>query len=109
MDKTSQAVVTNSFDSKPVLMISNYIGKVPVDKCKRSDRKEKRKIEVDRLLPCTINVWVAWITDGKANYIFNSGQILSLLLLLAIYFLLTVTIALKYNKNIIRLVKVNCI
>lgn len=48
VDTTDTVVVTAWFDNKRVLTISNFAGKEPVDTCKRFDRKERKKIDVDR-------------------------------------------------------------
>ena len=45
-DQKKQVVITTWTDNKPVLMLSNFVGKEPVDQCKRFDQKEKKHIEV---------------------------------------------------------------
>ena len=47
-DPKKQVVITTWIDNKPVLMLSNFVGKERVDQCKRFDRKEKKNIEVER-------------------------------------------------------------
>ena len=47
-DQKKQVVITTWTDNKPVLMLSNFVGKEPVDQCKRFDRKEKKHIKVER-------------------------------------------------------------
>ena len=54
-DAKNNSLLPNWFDNKPVLMISNFVGKEPVDKCLRYDRKEKKKIGVDR--PAAIAIY----------------------------------------------------
>lgn len=48
VDEKSQIVITVWVDSKPVLMLSNYLGKEPTDQCSRYDRSQKKKIDVAR-------------------------------------------------------------
>ena len=47
-DSKNQFVVTSWFNNKPVLILFNYVGIDPADKCKRYDRKQKKKIDVDQ-------------------------------------------------------------
>lgn len=47
-DWKNQLVVATWFDNKLVLMLSNYVRIDPAGKCKRYDRKQKKKIDVDR-------------------------------------------------------------
>ena len=38
VDKKSQVIITGWLDNKPVLMLSNYLGKNPTDECSNYDR-----------------------------------------------------------------------
>lgn len=48
VNKGGSVVVTSWYDSKRVLMISNFVGKMPVGKCTRYIRKEKATASVER-------------------------------------------------------------
>ena len=39
--------MTSWFDNKKVLTVSNFAGKEPTDFCKRYERTEKKKIDVE--------------------------------------------------------------
>jgi len=55
VDDKSEVVITAWLDNKPVLMLSNYLGKEPTDQCSRYDRKNKEKIDVPR--PAAVAVY----------------------------------------------------
>ena len=55
VDSTGRIVVTSWNDNKPVLMLSNVVGKEPTDTCKRFDRKKKEIIEVPR--PASVAIY----------------------------------------------------
>ena len=59
VDSDEKVVVTAWHDNKRVLMLSNYIGKDPVDTCQRFDRKAKKKIDVER--PAAVRVYNAFM------------------------------------------------
>ena len=46
-------------DNKRALMLSNYIGKDPVDTCQRFDRKAEKKVDVDR--PASVKFYNAFM------------------------------------------------
>lgn len=50
VDQKEQIVITTWIDNKPVLMLSNYIGKEPTNKCTRFDRKQRKHVEIDCLV-----------------------------------------------------------
>ena len=54
-------VITTWTDNKPVLMLSNFVGKEPMDQCKRFDRKEKKHIKVER--PAAVAIYNKCIED----------------------------------------------
>ena len=55
VDSSNKIVVAAWYDNKCVLTLSNYVGKEPVDTCKRLDKKQKKKIEV--LRPASVKVY----------------------------------------------------
>ena len=48
VDSKKRVVITTWHDNKRVVMLSNYIGKDPVDTCKWVDRKAGQKTDVER-------------------------------------------------------------
>ena len=59
VDSEKKVVVTAWHDNKRVLMLSNYIGKDPVDTCQRFGRKAEKKIDIDR--PASVKFYNAFM------------------------------------------------
>ena len=80
VNTTDTVVVTAWFDNKRVLTISNFAGKEPVDTCKRFDRKERKKIDVDHTKSVAIYKKFMGGVDKADIPVFDAGSGITVLL-----------------------------
>ena len=59
MNDKKSVVVTSWYDNKRVLMISNFVGKQPVGKCTRYDKKKREKVSIAR--PAAVDLYNSYM------------------------------------------------
>ena len=78
VDERSKIVITVWLDSKPVLMLSKYIGKEPINQCSRYDWAQKRKVNAQRQDAVTIysttNLWVVLTNANVFSTLSHKAQ-----------------------------------
>ena len=59
MNDERSVVVTSWYDNKRVQMISNFVGKQPVGKCTRYDKKKREKVSIAR--PAAVDLYNSYM------------------------------------------------